>query len=156
MPLALLRRAALLWQRDRPLPADRRICADLAALSRLLDDSTDNDVESLQYAHEMLHRRYPDFGYAATEFIDCCQTAGILTFTAPITHIRVEAPNAGGILVLLTVADRLTLASDPLPADSFTATDDIAGLVLATVAETADRLHRSLLTTTEDLRRRRA
>jgi len=154
MPLGFLRHTALLWQRSRPLPAGR--LADLTALSRLPDDSTDNNIEWLQDAHEMLNMRYHDFGYAATEFIDCCRTAGILTFTAPITPVRIEATTVGGFLVLVTVADRFTLASSQLPADSFAATDDIAGLVLATIAETADRLYRSLLTTAKDLARGRA
>jgi len=156
MPLALLRRAALLWQRNRPLPAGRFVCADLTALSRLPYDSADKNIEWLQDAREMLSMRYHDFGYAATEFIDCCRTAGILTFTAPITHVRVEATAAGDVLVLVTVADRLTVVSNQLPADSFAATDDIAGLLLATVAETADRLYRSLPITVKDLRRERA
>jgi hypothetical protein len=161
MPLVFLRRAALLWQRDRRLPAGRLVCADLTALSRLADNSTDRNIQWLQAMRDMLDTRHQDFGYAAVEFIDCCQTAGILRFPAPITCIRVETSGGrelrdDGLLVLVTVADRLTLASSPLPAMTFAATDDVAGLVLTTVAETADRLCRSLLATTKDLRRRRA
>ena len=161
MPLAFLRRAALLRQRDRLLPAGRLVCVDLTALSRLPGDSTDTDIEQLQAAREMLYPRYRDFGSDVAEFIDCCQTAGILTFTAPITHLRIEATSVreqrdGGFLVLVTVAGQLTLVSNHLPADSFAATDDIAGLVLTTVAETADHLYRSLLTTAKDLRRETA
>lgn len=163
MSLTNLRQAAARWCGVRSRPSPPVVVADLTALARLTDAEAvaDDRAEELQELLGLLDPCGRSFGTDVADIIDRCTTHGILAFTAPILGIRIEPTTVGesrdgGFLVLVTVTDGITLASSQLVPDTFRDADDIAQHVLASVVETANRLHRRLLTTAANLTRLRS
>lgn len=160
MSLTYLRHAAARWWGVRSRPSSPVVFADLTALARLADTEATavDQAEELQELLGLLDPRSRSFGTDVADLIDQCTTYGILTFTAPILSIRIEPTTVGesrdgGFLVLTTVTDGITLASSQLHPETFRDADDVAQLVLASVVETANRLHRRLLTAAVHLTR---
>jgi hypothetical protein len=158
MSLAYLRHIAARWWGVRSQPSSPVVFADLSALAQLTDADADEQAEELQELLGLLNPRSRSFGTDVAELVDRCTTQGILTVTAPILSIRIEPTTVGesrdgGFLVLLTITDGITLASSQLLPDTFRNADDIARHVLASVAETANRLHRRLLNASARLTR---
>jgi len=157
MSLTYLRHVAARWWGGQSRPPSPVVFADLT-LTRLTDTDADDQPEELEELLGLLDPRSRSFGTDVADLIDRCTAHGILTFTAPILSIRIEPTTVGesrdgGFLVLLTITDGITLASSQLHPDTFRDADDIARHVLASVVETANRLHRRLLTAAAHLTR---
>jgi hypothetical protein len=152
-------RKALSWLRAHTRAArlaapELTIWADLARLDQLVNDATDADDVSTLFA--LMDPRGRDFGTDVAAFIDHCCEQQILRIAAPVTAVGIEATVSGdyrdgGFLVMVTIADRITLASGQLIAGVFLDADDPPLQVLAVVVDVAEHTYREFLHTTASL-----
>lgn len=128
------------------------VWADLTRLDQLVNDDTD-DLATLFILMDPLGG---DFGTDVGAFIDHCGEQQVLRIAAPITTIGIEATvngdyRDGGFLVMVTIADRITLASGQLLPQVFQNSDDLPRQVLAVVVDVADHTYREFLHTAASL-----
>ncbi len=100
----------------------------------------------------LMNPRSRDFGTDVAAFIDQCGEQQILRIAAPVTAVWLEATvngdyRDGGFLVMVTIADRITLASGQLIPQVFHDADDLPRQVLAVVVDVADHTYREFLHT---------
>ena len=157
MFFTLLARKARSWLRARPETArsaepELTVWADLSRLDQLVNGDTD-DLPTLV---TLMDPRGRDFGTDVAAFIDHCGEQHILRIAAPVTAVRIEATvngeyRDGGFLVMVTNADRITLASGLLVPLVFNDSDDLPRQVLAVVVDVADHTYREFLHTAASL-----
>jgi len=144
--------------RRGPRLRDRR-CApqvarfDLAFFRRLVagqvssDVAHNDDIADLQNLLEVLDPATRHFGTDVADLVARCLDHGVLQLHSPLTHVRIEATTVGeyrdgGFLILVTIADAVTLTSAQIHPRDFTHRGDHTGEhVLAAVAETVCRLY---------------
>ncbi|WP_203841837.1 hypothetical protein [Winogradskya humida] len=127
-----------------------------------MSDSTDADDVPTLFA--LMDPRSRDFGTDVAAFIDHCCEQQILRIAAPVTAVGIEATvngdyRDGGFLVMVTIADRITLASGQLLSGVFHDADDLPRQVLggfhvaalAVVVDVADHTYREFLHTAASL-----
>ncbi|MEU4243955.1 hypothetical protein [Actinoplanes sp. NPDC026619] len=155
MFLKALFRIPLPWRRAesrtvRSATAELTVWADLARLEQLVADDTD-DAE-LPSLFRLTDPGGRDFGTEVAAFIDHCCEQQILHITAPVTAVGIEATvggdhRDGGFLVMVTIADRITVASGQLIPEVFRSADDLPQKVLAVVVDIADHTYREFVLT---------
>jgi diguanylate cyclase (GGDEF)-like protein len=106
-----------------------------------------DDIAELQSLLEVLDPATRHFGSDAAELVTRGLEHGVLQLHSPLTHVRIEPTTVdeyrdGGFLVLVTVADAITLTSAQLhPRDFAGLNDRTAEHLLTIVADTACRLY---------------
>ncbi|MEV4708204.1 hypothetical protein [Actinoplanes sp. NPDC049316] len=159
MFLKALLRAALAWPRTanptmRSDGPGLTVWADLARLDHLAADAAGTD--ELPTLFTLMNPGGRDFGTDVAAFIEHCSEQQILRFAAPVTAVDIEATVSGdyrdgGFLVMVTIADRITMASGQLIPQVFRDADDLPRQVLAVVVDVADHAYREFLQTAADL-----
>ncbi|MFG1995244.1 hypothetical protein ACGFJ7_35245 [Actinoplanes sp. NPDC048988] len=157
MPLKDLVRAALARRRgkDRPessVSAGLSVWADLTRLDELVAGAT----EDLPTLFMLINPAGHDFGTDVAAFIDHCCEQQVLLLAAPVTAVGIEATVSGdyrdgGFLVMVTIADQITLASGQLVPEAFRDADNLPRQVLAVVVDVADHAYREFLRTAAEL-----
>ena len=130
------------------------VWADLTRLDRLVNDDTD-DLPAL---FTLMDPRGRDFGTDVAALIDHCGEQQILRIAAPVTAVGIEVTvngdyRDGGFLVMVTIADRITVASGQLIPQVFHDSDDVPRQVLAVIVDVADHTYREFLHTAASLHR---
>ncbi|GLZ00800.1 hypothetical protein [Actinoplanes sp. NBRC 103695] len=128
------------------------IWADLARLDELMAGETDD----LPVVFTLMDPGGRDFGTDVAAFIDHCCEQQVLHVAAPVAAVGIEATvggdyRDGGFLVMVTIADRITVASGQLLPEVFRGADDLPRWVLAVVIDVADQVYRELVRTAADL-----
>jgi hypothetical protein len=159
MFLKALVRAALRWRHaeNRPVRSPGpglTVWADLTRLDQLV--TADSDTDELPTLFALMNPGGRDFGTDVAAFIDHCWEQQILRVAAPVIAVGIEATVSGdyrdgGFLVMVTVADRITVASGQLIPEVFRDADDLPRKVLALVVDIADHSYREFLRTAADL-----
>jgi hypothetical protein len=150
-------RAALAWRRaeNRTVRSDSpglTVWADLARLEQLVA----HDTEELPILFTLMNPGGRDFGTDVAAFIDHCCERQVLRVAAPVTAVGIEATVSGdyrdgGFLIMVTIADRITVASGQLIPEVFRDADDLPRKVLAVVVDIADHAYREFLHTAATL-----
>ncbi|MFI5497156.1 DNA-processing protein DprA [Actinoplanes sp. NPDC051859] len=122
---------------DRP-----RVWVDLHPIQH---GATAGDDDHLANLRSLLDPRSHEFGTDVSALVDGYLERQVLQFTAPVTAIGIEptvngAYRDGGFLVMVTIADALTVASHHWHPDAFLDAVDVPDAVLAAVVDTTDRL----------------
>ncbi|MEV8509686.1 hypothetical protein AB0368_33330 [Actinoplanes sp. NPDC051475] len=128
------------------------VWADLARLDELVAGDTD-DLPTL---FTLMNPGGRDFGTDVATFIDHCCEQQILLLAAPVTAVGIEATVSGdcrdgGFLVMVTIADQISVASGQLVPEAFRDADDLPRKVLAVVVDIADHAYREFLRTAAEL-----
>lgn len=119
----------------------------LAAGQVCSDVAHNDDIIELQSLLKSLDPATRRFGTDTAELVTRCLDHGALRLHSPLTHVRIEATTVdeyrdGGFLVLVTIADTVTLASAPiLPRNIAGPHDRTAEHLIAVIADTACRLY---------------
>ena len=155
MFLTSLVRKALPWRRAdnqtvRSSAPELTVWADLTRLDQLV--SNDTDTDELPTLFTLMDPGGRDLGTDVAAFIDHCCEQQVLRIAAPVTAVGIEATVSGdyrdgGFLVMVTIADRITLASGQLISRVFHDADDLPREVLAVVVDVADHTYREFLRT---------
>lgn len=141
--------------RNRPVHSARSGLAVWADLARL-DEPAAGDADDLPTLFTLMNPAGRDFGTDVAAFIDHCCQQQVLPMVAPVTAVGIEATvggddRDGGFLVMVTVADQITVASGQLIPEVFRGADDSPRKVLAVVVDVADHAYRELLRTAAEL-----
>jgi hypothetical protein len=128
------------------------VWADLARLDQLMD----GDPDDLPALFTLMNPGGRDFGTDVAAFIDHCSEQQVLRVAAPVTAVGIEATVSGdyrdgGFLVMVTIADQITVASGQLIPEVFRDAADLPRKVLAVVVDIADHAYRELLRTAAEL-----
>jgi diguanylate cyclase (GGDEF)-like protein len=118
----------------------------LAAGQVSSDVAHNDDIADLQSLLDTLDPTTRHFGTDTADLVTRCLDHGVLHLHDPLTHLGIEATTAGeyrdgGFLVLVTIADAVTLASTQIhPRDFVGLGDPTAEHLLAVITDTAGRL----------------
>ncbi|WP_045740288.1 hypothetical protein [Actinoplanes rectilineatus] len=150
---ALARRRTGNWA-VRPDSAGLTVWVDLARLDQVTVDNADTDELSTLFA--LMNPAGRDFGTDVAAFIDYCCEKQVLRVAAPVTAVGIEATVSGdyrdgGFLVMVTIADQITVASGQLLPEVFRDAGDLPRRVLAVVVDVADHAYREFLRTAAEL-----
>ncbi|RSM47980.1 hypothetical protein DMB66_47170 [Actinoplanes sp. ATCC 53533] len=146
--------------RHGPRLRDRRCTPRVAAFDTALfhrlaagqvssDVAHHDDIAELQSLLEVLNPTSRSLGSDTAELVIRCLDHGALQLQSPLTHVRIEATTVGdyrdgGFLVLVTIADTITLTSTQIhPRDLAGLGKRTAEQLLAVVADTACQLYDS-------------
>ncbi|WP_203841820.1 hypothetical protein [Winogradskya humida] len=133
------------------------VCDDITRLARKA--TTGENIPIFQDLLTGLDPLSRDFGTDVQTLVTCSDGVGLLRTTWPITGIRIEptthaagidpaqivAARDGGFLVLVTIMDTVTVASDRVPPEWFPLAPHTPQAVMAAVVATAHTLYRSFL-----------
>jgi hypothetical protein len=138
----------------RSLARELTVWADLARLDQFMSDDTGTAEAANTFT--LMDSASRGFGTDVAAFIDHCCEQHILRIAAPVTAVGIEATlrgdyRDGGFLVMVTIADRITVASGQLTSRVFHDADDLPRKVLAVVVDVADHTYREFLRTADSL-----